>query len=69
MNFDRRNFIELSASATTAMLLSSLNTFASTTKIKTNVSKNFELKILATNWGFPGTLDEYMAKKQNPPKP
>lgn len=62
MNFDRRNFIELSASATTAMLLSSLNTFASTTKIKTNVSKNFELKILATNWGFPGTLDEYMAK-------
>ncbi len=26
------------------------------------MSKNFELKILATNWGFPGTLDEYMAK-------
>ena len=23
---------------------------------------NFELVILATNWGFPGTLDEYCAK-------
>lgn len=62
MNLDRRNFIELSASAATALMLSSLDTFASTTKTTTNVSKNFELKILATNWGFPGTLDEYMAK-------
>ena len=62
MNLDRRNFIELSASAATGLMLSSLDTFASTSKNTTNVSKNFELKILATNWGFPGTLDEYMAK-------
>lgn len=62
MKLDRRNFLELSASAATGLMLSSLNTFASPLKIKTNVSKNFELKILATNWGFPGTLDEYMAK-------
>ena len=62
MNLDRRNFIELSASAATALMLSSLDTFASTTKTTTNVSKNFELIILATNCGFPGTLDEYMAK-------
>lgn len=61
MNLDRRNFLELSAFASTSLLLSSLNTFASS-KTTTNVSKNFELKILATNWGFPGTLDEYMAK-------
>src|SRR2546423_13617137 len=26
------------------------------------MNKNFELKILATNWGFPGTLEEYCAK-------
>ncbi len=61
MNLDRRNFLELSAFASTSLLLSSLNTFASSKKT-TNVGKNFELKILATNWGFPGTLDEYMAK-------
>jgi len=26
------------------------------------MNKNFELKILATNWGFGGTIDEYCAK-------
>ena len=26
------------------------------------MNKNFELKILATNWGFNGTIDEYCAK-------
>lgn len=26
------------------------------------MNKNFDLKILATSWGFPGTLDEYCAK-------
>ena len=62
MRFDRRNFLGLSASAATTLMFSSLDTFASTIKTTTNVSKNFELKILATNWGFPGTLDEYMAK-------
>ncbi len=62
MNLDRRNFLELSTAATTAMLLSSLSNFASTKKTTTNVKKNFELKILATNWGYAGTLDEYMAK-------
>ena len=62
MDLARRNFLQLSASAATALMLSSLSTFASTLKTTTNVSKNFQLKILATNWGFPGTLDEYMAK-------
>ena len=27
-----------------------------------NMNTNFKLKILATNWGFPGTVDEYCAK-------
>ena len=26
------------------------------------MNNNFELKLLATNWGFNGTLDEYCAK-------
>ncbi len=26
------------------------------------MNNNFELKILATNWGFPGSIDEYCAK-------
>ncbi len=26
------------------------------------MNKNFELKVLATNWGFPGTLDEYCTR-------
>ncbi|MEP7229734.1 MAG: sugar phosphate isomerase/epimerase [Ginsengibacter sp.] len=62
MKFGRRNFLGLSTSAATALLFSSLDTYAATSKTTTNVRKNFELKILATNWGFPGTLDEYMAK-------
>lgn len=62
MNLKRRNFLQLSASASTALLLSSLSNFASPIKSTTDVHKNFELKILATNWGFPGTPDEYMAK-------
>ena len=62
MNLKRRNFLQLSASASTALLLSSLSDFASPLKPLTDVHKNFELKILATNWGFPGTLDEYMTK-------
>ena len=59
---DRRNFLGLAASSTTALLLSSLDTFAYTDKPVFTMNKNFELKILATNWGFNGTMDEYCAK-------
>ena len=27
-----------------------------------NMNSNFKLKILATNWGYTGTVDEYCAK-------
>jgi sugar phosphate isomerase/epimerase len=59
---NRRKFIETTTSATAALLLSS---FASAEKFHprtTVMSKNFELKILATNWGFQGTLDAYCDK-------
>lgn len=58
---NRRRFLHSTTSASTALLLSSLNSFASPiSAIDTN--SNFRLKVLATNWGFTGTLDEYCAK-------
>lgn len=44
------------------MLLAKLDAFAAANKEQMKGSKNFELKVLATNWGFNGTLDEYCAK-------
>jgi sugar phosphate isomerase/epimerase len=58
----RRDFIQTSTIATTGILLTSLNESKSTHKPTFNMSNDFELKILATNWGFPGTVDEYCAK-------
>jgi hypothetical protein len=66
MAFTRRNFLGLTSSATTALLLSSLETFSSYHKSIFPMDKNFELKIMATNWGFPGSIDAYcaLAKKE-----
>jgi len=43
-------------------MFSSLDAFSSTNKPAFTMSKNFELKILATNWGFAGTVDEYCSR-------
>jgi sugar phosphate isomerase/epimerase len=59
---DRRNFLQASGSATTALLLSSLEAIASANPPKSNMNNNFKLRLLATNWGFEGTLDAYCAK-------
>jgi sugar phosphate isomerase/epimerase len=59
---DRRNFIELTASSTTAIMLASIQSFASNNKPSFAMDTNFKLKVLATNWGFNGSLDEYCAK-------
>ena len=59
MQDSRRRFIRTSIEA--ALLLSSLKTIASI-KPPLSMNQKFELKILATNWGFNGTLDEYCAK-------
>ena len=40
----------------------SLDAFSSSYKPNFTVNKNFELKVLATNWGFGGTIDQYCAK-------
>lgn len=62
MTPNRRHFIKTTASATTALLLSSLDVVAESHQPKSAVNKAFDLKILATNWGFKGSLDTYCAK-------
>jgi sugar phosphate isomerase/epimerase len=59
MQDSRRRFIRTSIEA--ALLLSSLKTMASI-KPPLSMNQKFELKFLATNWGFNGTLDEYCIK-------
>jgi sugar phosphate isomerase/epimerase len=56
----RRNFIKTSVSASTGLLLSSLQSSAAE-KPPFVQNKNFELKIMATNWGFRGTVDDFCA--------
>ena len=53
--------MQTSASAATAFMLSSLDSFASP-QSNNNMNTNFKLKILATSWGFDGTTDQYCAK-------
>ncbi len=61
MTIKRRRFLQTTASASAALLLSSLNVFASPQSTP-DTDSDFKLKILATNWGFTGTLDEYCSK-------
>jgi sugar phosphate isomerase/epimerase len=58
---NRRNFLQTTGSATTALLLSTGELFASSPKPHFTMNTNFKLKLLATNWGFTGTIDEYCA--------
>ena len=62
MNQNRRKFIETTASATAALMLASIPTFADAKQSKETMNNNFELKLLATNWGFEGTIDAYCDK-------
>jgi sugar phosphate isomerase/epimerase len=62
MNKNRRDFIKATASATTAMLLSSLDSIAAIHQPKTTENNPMDLEILATNWGYQGTLDAYCEK-------
>jgi sugar phosphate isomerase/epimerase len=59
---NRRKFIETTASATALLMLSSVAAFAQTKLPQQNMNKNFELKLLATNWGFEGSVDAYCDK-------
>jgi sugar phosphate isomerase/epimerase len=59
---NRKNFLIWAASSSTAMALHSLDAYAMPAKLDSMMNTGFELKLLATNWGFPGTLDDYCSK-------
>lgn len=59
MSQSRREFI---TTTSTAVLLSSLTSFPEFNPPQKNMNKNFDLKLLATNWGFEGSVDTYCDK-------
>lgn len=62
MQQHRRKFIKLSAASAATLFLSSLDTFSLASKPLVTMNKNYELKIMATSWGFEGTVDTFCAK-------
>ena len=62
MQQDRREFIKTSAAGSAALLLSSMESFANQPLPIPETNKNYALKILATSWGFQGTMDDFCAK-------
>jgi len=62
MRQDRRKFIKTSAAGSAAILLSSLESFALPEMISSAENKNYDLKIMATSWGYQGTMDSFCAK-------
>jgi sugar phosphate isomerase/epimerase len=63
---NRKHFLQTTASATTGLLLSADQLFAASPKPTSGMNNHFELKLLATNWGFNGTVDEFcgLVKKE-----
>ena len=59
---NRRSFITQSTSAATALLFARFESLAAAHPPATGSGPVSELKILATNWGFKGTMDEYGSK-------
>jgi sugar phosphate isomerase/epimerase len=62
MKQDRREFIKTTAASSAALLFSSMESFANQPLPIPETNKNYALKILATSWGFQGTMDEFCAK-------
>jgi sugar phosphate isomerase/epimerase len=65
MAFTRRKFVQLSSAATASAIISSLDSFALTNQPDFMTNAGFQLKVLATNWGFDGSMDTYCAKVKN----
>ena len=61
MKQDRREFIKTSAAGSAALLLS-MESFANQPLPIPETNKNYALKILATSWGFQGTMDDFCAR-------
>ena len=60
MKQDRRKFIKNTSTA--ALYLSALESFSLPKKTEFSMHKNYELTIMATSWGFDGSMDEFCAK-------
>ena len=63
MSQSRRTFIKQSGSLASGIWMSSLESYLPE-KPLFRENANFKLLVLATNWGFNGSLDEYCAKVQ-----
>ena len=61
MPFNRRTFIKSSVSSGAAMLLPAIPTMASV-KNQITMPAGFSIKIMATNWGFDGSADQFCGK-------
>lgn len=59
---NRKDFIKQSSVSSAALLLSSMEGFAGKPSHSVIAEKGYELKIMATNWGFDGTIDAFCAK-------
>ena len=62
MSINRRKFLGLTSVTGSALLLSSLDSLAAAPVSLAGSNKNYELLILATNWGFSGNYDEFCAR-------
>lgn len=62
MPHNRRKFIQQSTAATMALWLPHLKALGTSPAPSFITNKSFQLKILATNWGFNGSLNAYCAK-------
>jgi len=62
MGYTRRNFIENSVIATTALFLTSLDVFGNPVFAPEKTSAGFGLKIMAPYWGFNGSVSDFCRK-------
>ncbi len=62
MKQNRRNFIQQTAAGSAALLLSSLKSFAEKQNTTINANAGYQIKIMATNWGYEGTMHAFCAK-------
>ena len=62
MAYTRRNFIENSLTATTALFLSSLDVYALPAATSNQKTAGFSLKIMAPYWGFNGSVTDFCKK-------
>ncbi len=62
MPINRRKFLGLGASTASLLFLDSFEALSSTNKPEISMNANFELLILATNWGFSGSYDQFCEK-------